>query len=246
VSLALAIRYALLGMLAFICACVPHEAIGHGGACLATGGHIQLLTSVFFRCSPSTLSVDLAGTIMNLAVAGFAWWAFAKCRLSPTMRLFALFVFAFNAFWGAGYFIYSAVLDIGDLSSIWRENQGLPPWLWRTLLGAVGVLLYGRAMRVMSPHLPARIPLLIVYLSAGALAVISVTLARTDLSAAIREAVAESVLASAGLPYLALAPKYSRESNGRAVWPIAGWFTMAAVPIIAVFLLLLGRGLGPA
>jgi len=240
------IRYALLGMLAFICACVPHEAIGHGGACLAIGGRIELLTSVFFRCDPGTWLVDVAGTLMNLGVAALAWWAFAKGKLSSTMRLFALFVFVFNVFWGTGYFIYSAILGSGDLSFIWREHQALPPWLWRTLLGALGIFPYRRAMRVMSTHLQPRLPVLIVYLSAEALAVISVTLARTDLVAAIREALAESLLASAGLAYLALSSGDSRDSNTAAVSPISGWFTMAAVPIIAAFLLLLGRGLGPA
>lgn len=233
-------------MLAFICACVPHEAIGHGGACLVTGGHIELLTSVFFHCNPVNGFVDAAGIIVNLVVAALAWWAFKRCPPNSTMRVFALFVFAFNIFWSTGYFIYSAVLDIGDLSFIWRDNQGLPPWLWRALLGALGVFLYGRAMRVMSPHLPSRLAVMIVYLSAGALAVISVTLAKTDLPAAIREALAESVLAFAGLAYLALASRSSRASDATPTSPISGWFTIAAVPIIAVFLLSLGRGLGPA
>ncbi len=245
-SPSLALRYALLGMLAFICACVPHEAIGHGGACLVTGGHIELLTSVFFHCRPGNGLVDAAGIIMNLVVAGLAWWVFKGSRANSTMQLFALFVFAFNTFWGTGYFLYSAVLDTGDLSFIWRGDHSLPPWLWRTLLAALGAFLYARAMRVMSPHLPPRLAVLIVYLSAGALAVISVMLAKTDLLASIHEALAESVLAFAGLPYLALASGNARESNVLAATPISRWFTMAAVPIIAVFLLSLGRGLGPA
>jgi len=241
-SMPLAIRYALLGMLAFICACVSHEAIGHGGACLATGGRVVLLTSVFFHCEPASAFVDAAGTVLNLAVAGLAWLALARCTLSSTMRLFAIFVFAFNALWGTGYFIYSAVLDTGDLAFVWRDNPEVPAWLWRASLGAVGIFLYSRAMRSMAPRLPPRLPVLIVYVSAGVLAVASVTLARTDFFAAAREALAESVLASAGLAYLALTDGKPRALSTTAVSPIAGWFAMACVPIIAVFLLSLGRG----
>jgi hypothetical protein len=240
-----AIRYVLLGMVAFVCACVSHEAIGHGGACLATGGRVVLLTSVFFRCEPGSSFVDVAGTLMNLAVAGLAWLAWTKGTPSPTLRLFAIFVFAFNALWGTGYLIYSAVLDTGDLAFVWRLNPVAEPWLWRILLGVAGVFLYSRAMRTLAPLLPPRLPVLLVYLSAGALAVSSVTLARTDLLAAVREALAESLLASAGLAYLALVSRRPHDVDTNAA-PISGWFTMAAVPIIGVFLYSLGRGLGPA
>jgi hypothetical protein len=245
-SLPLAIRYVVLGMLAFVCACVSHEAIGHGGACLAGGGRIVLLTSVFFRCEPATSLVDAAGTVMNLAVAGLAWLAFSRFALSSTMRLFAIFVFAFNAMWGTGYFIYSAVLNTGDLAFVWRAYTVAPEWLCRVLLGGVGVFLYSRAMRAMAPRLPPRLPVLLIYFSVGMLAVVSVTLARIDLLAAIREALAESLLASAGLAYLALVSAKSRAANTSAAPPISGWFTMAAVPIIVAFLLLLGRGVVPA
>src|SRR3954469_9700508 len=153
-------------MVAFVCACVSHEAIGHGGACLATGGRIVLLTSVFFRCEPGSSFVDAAGTIMNLAVAGLAWLTFARSTPSSTLRLFAIFVFAFNALWGTGYFIYSAVLDTGDLAFVWRVNPLAAPWLWRLVLGGVGVFLYSRAMRVMAPLLPPKLPVLLVYFSA--------------------------------------------------------------------------------
>lgn len=94
--------YALLGMLAFVCACIAHEAVGHGGACLASGGRIVLLTSVCFRCQPGLPLVDAAGPLANLAVAGAAWFALARFPLSATTRLLATFVLAFNAMWGAG------------------------------------------------------------------------------------------------------------------------------------------------
>jgi hypothetical protein len=242
-TLSLAIRYVLLGMLAFVCACVAHEAIGHAGACLATGGRIVLLTSVYARCAPGAPVIDAAGPLMNLVVAAMAWRVFAWREPSSTMGQLAVFVFAFNAMWGAGYFIYSAVLDIGDLTFVWRDLHATPPWLWRTVLGLLGVMLYRASLRVIAQRLPPKLPVLLAYVSAGALAVISVCFANTDLIPAMREAVSESLLASVGLAYLALFPRKFRATPVTVPVHVSGWFTMAAVPIIVAFLWSLGRGL---
>ena len=45
---------ATIAAAAIIAAClttIAHEALGHGGACLASGGRIVLLTSVYFECA---------------------------------------------------------------------------------------------------------------------------------------------------------------------------------------------------
>jgi hypothetical protein len=242
-TLSLAIRYVLLGMLAFICACVAHEAIGHGGACLATGGRIVLLTSVYARCAPGAPVIDAAGPLMNLVFAGIAWPVFAWRQPSSTLGLLAVFVFAFNAMWGTGYFIYSAVLGIGDLAFVWRDVHAAPAWLWRLLLGAIGVVLYRASLRVLAPCLPPKLPVLVAYISAGTLAVVSVTFANTELVPAMREAVSETLLASVGLAYLALFPRRVRATPVTVPVHVSGWFTMAAVLIIVAFLWSLGRGL---
>jgi hypothetical protein len=242
--LSLAIRFALLGMIGFVCACLSHEAIGHCGACLATGGRILLLTSVYARCAPGAPFVDAGGILMNLAVAAACWLALARLELSSTMKLFTVFVFAFNAMWGAGYFIYSAVLDVGDLGFVWRDLHASPAWLWRLAMGGIGVYLYGVALRVLAPRLPPKLPVLVAYFSAGALAAISVTLAHTNLLPALREALSESLLASIGLPYLVLFPGRFRAADSAVPAQVSGWFTMVAIPVIVVFLLSMGRGFG--
>ena len=63
----------------FIVACVAHEAIGHGGMCLAVGGRIRLLTSVYFSGTNGGALTDAAGPLMNL-VAGAVCWALARGR----------------------------------------------------------------------------------------------------------------------------------------------------------------------
>ncbi|MDP9005027.1 MAG: hypothetical protein M3N12_09605 [Verrucomicrobiota bacterium] len=56
-----------------------------------------------------------AGPLMNL-FAGAVFWCLLRGResLGSNWRLFFVLAMAFNLFWGAGYFIYSAVTDTGD------------------------------------------------------------------------------------------------------------------------------------
>src|SRR5450755_2986394 len=45
-----------------------HEALGHGGMCLALGGHIRILTSSIFRCDIRSVWIDPAGPFCNCLV----------------------------------------------------------------------------------------------------------------------------------------------------------------------------------
>jgi hypothetical protein len=93
---------AAIAALAFIVACVAHGAVGHGGICLGVGGHVALLTSIYFG-SPST---DVA-----------------QCAF------FCGLAMAFNLFWGAGYLIYSAVTNSGDYAFVLRDLALEPNWV---------------------------------------------------------------------------------------------------------------------
>src|SRR5205085_10953058 len=107
---------AAIAALAFIVACVAHEAVGHGGTCIAAGGHITLLTSVYFHCANGGLLPSAAGPLINLAVGSILWATLRRAwsLLSAHWRLFITLAMAFNLFWGAGYFVYSAVTDMSD------------------------------------------------------------------------------------------------------------------------------------
>ncbi|WP_204350380.1 hypothetical protein, partial [Klebsiella pneumoniae] len=70
-------------------AVVAHEAIGHGAMCLASGGRIRLLTTVYFRCVAGNSWVAATGPLMNLLVALVCWSALrAVGRLPPEAGLF--------------------------------------------------------------------------------------------------------------------------------------------------------------
>ena len=92
-----------LAALAFIGACVAHEAVGHGFTCLAAGGRVVLLTSVYFRCQPGAPLVDAAGPLMNLVVAATAAIALRVMRGHSNYSVFLALLVAFSGLWGAGY-----------------------------------------------------------------------------------------------------------------------------------------------
>jgi putative Ca2+/H+ antiporter (TMEM165/GDT1 family) len=232
-------------MLAFISACVAHEAVGHGGACLATGGQITLLTTVYFHCRPGSTLIDIAGPVMNLVMAGIAWRVVSRTSLSVWVGLLAAFAFAFNALWGVGYLIYSAALDIGDWAPVFRDLQGAAYWVVRIGIGLAGLWLYRLAVQAIAPRLPSKIPLLIGYGSAVAIATLSVLCARTPILPALREALQESLVASVGLLLLAFKSDRTRVADGElAAKTPANWLVIAGVPVIIAFLLLQGRGFG--
>jgi hypothetical protein len=54
------------GVLAATFAAVFHEALGHGIGCVAVGGHITLLTSIWFRCYGATSLTDAGGAIAGV------------------------------------------------------------------------------------------------------------------------------------------------------------------------------------
>jgi hypothetical protein len=198
------LRFAAFGAIAFIVACVSHEAVGHAGACLATGGQVELLTSVYFRCRPGVPLVDAAGPLMNLAVAAVALLVLRARNWPATTRAFIALILGVNAMWGAGCLPHSAFADAGDFSFVLRADGVLPQWAWRFLLVIVGLSIYAGAMRVISPHLPKGRVLAAAYFAAALTAVTSVLFHSGPLLPAIREALVEGALGPIGLLYLAL------------------------------------------
>ena len=237
------LRFALLGGLAFTSACVAHEALGHGGACLLTGGKVLLLTSVYFRCVPGLPVVDAAGPLMNLLMAAIAMLALRRLRTPGYGRSFTALVVAFNALWGAGYFLFSAVTYQGDWAFVLRDLHIAHSWDWRVLLGVLGAWLYGNALRATSPYLPRGAPLAWAYVAGGVVAMASVMFFSGPMLPALREAAQESLLASAGLLYLAFARTSSAPS---ALAPVAGpsmrWMWPLGLGLLIVFLTTMGPG----
>jgi hypothetical protein len=130
-----------LGILAYILSNITHEALGHGGACLITGGHPLLLTTVNMECSVDNRFVIAGGSLMNaLAAVFFLLLLRATSRNSPRLKYFAWLSMILNLLSPAGYLAFSGIGGFGD----WAQFiQGFPAqWVWRIALTIIGSALY--------------------------------------------------------------------------------------------------------
>ncbi|WP_369935975.1 hypothetical protein [Xanthomonas tesorieronis] len=230
-----------LAAMAFVAACIAHEAVGHGLTCLGTGGTVTLLSSVYFHCQPGHPFVDAAGPVSNLCVAAVFGAAAHRSR-HATARTVCALVAAFNGLWGAGYLIFSALTDTGDLAFVVRDLALRPAWVWRLGMGLAGLLLYGIVLRSVAPCLPKGRPLLAAYCAAGGVACASVLFYPGAVLPALKDAAQESLLAPLGLLFVALSRRAS------PVLPPASSriIVLAGAIVVLAFWLTLGRGYAAA
>src|SRR5262245_4544222 len=130
-----------ISIVAFAIANLLHEGVGHGGACVLTGGHAKVLSSVHFECDRDSRFIAAGGTLVNI-IAGFLCWLalrFVK-RASGHLQYFLWLLVTINLLQAGGYFLFSGLGDFGDWSYV---IHGLAPaWSWRTGLTVLGVVSY--------------------------------------------------------------------------------------------------------
>lgn len=122
-----------------------HELVGHGGACVLSGFHPLVVSSVHFECSMDSHLVSAGGTLVNL-IAGTGFLFLARKMRSPRMRFFLWLMMTFNFFDAGGYFMFSGMANIGDWADVIRGLQ--PSWAWHVTLAVIGVMLYLFFVRV--------------------------------------------------------------------------------------------------
>lgn len=247
---------AAIGVLVATLSSIAHEAIGHGGTCLAVGGTITRLTATHFACENGSLLVDAAGPAMNLVVALAAFALLRTCAAdTAALRLFLFVLGAVNLCWLAGEVVVSPLVMRYDEAAIARQ-LGWPP-LWRPAMVLVGLALYFGTIRYAAAILLGHVrtgdaPYInrarfgIVHLAA-ILSFVAAGLcwARAPLPAA-QECFMTMAVAVAPL-WLAFGPVV-RASGGQplAPAPIArsiDWIA-AAILLFALFALFQGRGIG--
>ncbi len=225
-------------MIAVCLSIVGHEAIGHGGACLAAGGRVTLLNVVDFHCSLARPGIDLAGTVGNLVLV-LVGLALARPASASGARLLGLALFAFNAFWAAGYLIYGGVLNVGDwVYPAEVFASGLP---WRPIAVAVGLGLYALTMNriaVLTPP-PAAGALQTAYVAATLAIVLAGALYAPARVHVIQSAAIEIGLASLGLWFAV------RRARGQGDWtpPTSPGWAIVALVLFAAIAAILGPGL---
>lgn len=136
------------GFLAFCIAAMTHEALGHGGTCLAGGHDISLLTTSLFRCDAKDNWVAAAGPLANLALGCLTFVTFMLTRSAfPRLALAALGVAGVSVLWECGYCVQAMILGDGDLYYALEEVIPSPGIGWRLLAGLGGVVEFGLMWR---------------------------------------------------------------------------------------------------
>jgi hypothetical protein len=135
---------ACIGIVAYVLGNLVHEDLGHGGACLLTGGRPLLVTTVNMDCSVDNRLVIAGGSIMNVVAAGL-WFLLTRASTSPHLKYFGWLSMTANMLSAAGYLAFSGIGGFGDWAMF---IQGFSPqWEWRVGLAVIGAAAYMLCVR---------------------------------------------------------------------------------------------------
>ena len=230
-----------VGVLAATTAAVAHETVGHGLGCLAAGGQVTLLTSIYFRCAGGTWITDAAGPLGGLAVGLISLALYRAGVGAGWARLFLLLSALVNLGWFAGQLVYCAVLNIDDWAFVARALHA--PAVWRVGVVAAGVATYAWTSRRVRPAARRTAGMRFAALAAAA----SSGLAGLAWAGAPVRGALEGIAAVGLAPAVLLAPAFRPRpppADG-ALRKGRSWaWVAAAAALYGLFLMTQGRGLG--
>jgi hypothetical protein len=156
-----------LAVLASVIGSLLHEGLGHGVTAWLRGDHVTEWTSNHLNAVREDRLVDAGGTLVNL-IAGLICLGGARAaRARANLRYFLWLLAALNLLLGAGYFLFSGVLGLGDWAQV---IAGLPhQGALRAAMAATGALLYVVFLRWIVIGLRPFCPNLATYNTAGRL-----------------------------------------------------------------------------
>lgn len=228
-------------MLAATAAAVAHETLGHGLGCLAVGGRVTLLTSIYFKCAGSTWLTDAGGPLGGLALGAASLAALKLARPMGRIRLLLILCTAIDLGWVAGQLLYCAALNVDDWSFVAKALRWPP--LWRGAAGVAGITLYVATIRLLAAEARQVGGVKIAAIAAAG----SAALAGLLWSAMPLRGALEGAAAVGLAPAVILAGVIRRQ--GAAVPSSAGgrpWAWVAAATVVyGLFLVGQARGLGP-
>ena len=244
-----------IGVLAAMAASLSHELVGHGVACLATGGGVRLSTTVFFRCDGASAMSDLGGPLGNLAwgVAALVLTA-SRIVAHRTGRLFLLTTAAFSLFWFFGQLAVTALGGRNDW--IFAASEARWPSVWPAFALVIGVAGYDltrraltRAMRTLSAGQGAaadRRRFLTPWLAGLAAMAGAALLFAGDRAGGLKDVAMGFGVAGLGIPLAcALASRFGGTGQDIGAWGRRpAWIAVAAIGYL-VFCLTMGLGIGP-
>jgi hypothetical protein len=240
-----------LGVLAATLATLSHETLGHGLGCIGTGGHIALLTSVWFRCDRASAISDIGGPVGNLLAGSAALGLLSYAKASPRMRLFLLMFGTINLFWLMGQLTFESLSHAHDDWYCLISSQLGKPGTWRmigVIVGVGGYVLVNRwtAKVIRKQGGPEGHAIRVAYAAAVAAAVIAGLMWRPESLRSAFEGFLIVGIAPLGL--LSVARQASRDvgQNVGAVLVPRSWIWIAVCAVLFVtFLFVQARGLGP-
>lgn len=142
---------ASMAAIAVCLATTLHEGVGHGVTAWLRGDVVTELTSNHLSSVRPDRLVDAGGTLANLIV-GFASMMISMASGRHANRRYFFWIFgALNLLSGAGYFLFSGVLGVGD----WEQViHGLPHYAaYRIIMAACGAALYVSLLRLIAMEL---------------------------------------------------------------------------------------------
>ena len=100
-----------LGILAYAASMMTHEALGHGGYCLALGGHNVMLTAWGEGCSSQPPGIEAAGPGVQFGAGLLAWLVLHRLpQGTARLRYFFWLYMVFNLLVSSGYVAFSGCL----------------------------------------------------------------------------------------------------------------------------------------
>jgi hypothetical protein len=242
------------GVLAATLAAVCHETLGHGLGCIAVGGRITLLTSIWFRCEGATSLTDAGGSITSLAggIMAILFLLSFKIR-SAVVRLILILFGGISLFWFAAQLIDHPIVNRDDWAFIARRMQW--PWVWRPIMVGIGVAGYAAAVRLMFAVLrrkcaPGRKAIWLSYAAATVSAVIAGLMWNAAPLTSAKEAFLTLGIAPLGLLYAnrmadrEMPADTSETSDPRSPLPRSWTWIFVSMVVFGMFLAVQGRGLG--
>jgi hypothetical protein len=236
------------GVLAATLAALCHETLGHGFGCVAVGGHVTVLTSIWFRCQGATSLTDAGGGIASLLFGALALAVPLHRIRGPATRLVLLMFGAISLFWFAAQLIDHAALDRDDWHFIALRLHW--PWVWRPLMVVVGIAAYAAVMRwtrtlLRDADTPGSQAIRLAYLASAGSAVLAGLMWPPEPVRSAVEGLLTLGVAPVGLLVSARRANPGREQAGtRAIvrsWPLIA----ISLALFAGFAWVQGRGLGP-
>jgi hypothetical protein len=121
-----------------------HEGV-HALTCVAAGGDLREYSALHVDCRTTAPWQDkvVAGSasIANILAGTCLWLVLRRWgNLSPRPQFFCWLLMLMNWLYGAGYWMFSGVANIGDWATV-IEGWG-PHWLWRLAMAIVGTLFF--------------------------------------------------------------------------------------------------------